>query len=184
MVTVVATTIVSFLPVFFLTGRDYKLFSPLAFTKTFAIAAATITAARLFPLSRRLMLHTANDRKSTALAAGLGFAGLMSATAHFLWGAKLADYWPLPGWLLTGGNCRPAFGVGWQLLRERIRRIQDIPLSRFGHRIYAARCAPRLTSSALSATGPIAGPGIGCLDWNADRAQTGRTPGKRIWSRP
>ncbi|MEZ6118775.1 MAG: hypothetical protein R3C28_19720 [Pirellulaceae bacterium] len=39
-VTAVMTTIVSFLQVFFLTGRDHRLFSPLAFTKTFAIAAA------------------------------------------------------------------------------------------------------------------------------------------------
>ncbi len=35
-ITAVSTTIVSFLPVFFLTGRDHKLFAPLAWTKTFA----------------------------------------------------------------------------------------------------------------------------------------------------
>ena len=48
-VTAVATTIVSFLPVFFLTGRDYRLFSPLAYTKTFAIAAAMLTAVTMVP---------------------------------------------------------------------------------------------------------------------------------------
>ena len=32
--------VVSFLPVFFLTGRDHKLFAPLAWTKTFALAPA------------------------------------------------------------------------------------------------------------------------------------------------
>ncbi|MCG8651082.1 MAG: efflux RND transporter permease subunit, partial [Pirellulales bacterium] len=48
-VTAVTTTMVSFLPVFFLTGRDYKLFAPLAMTKTFAIAAALITAVTMVP---------------------------------------------------------------------------------------------------------------------------------------
>ncbi len=57
-VTAVATTIVSFLPVFFLTGRDYRLFSPLAYTKTFAIAAAMITAVTLVPALSRLFLKS------------------------------------------------------------------------------------------------------------------------------
>ena len=35
-ITAVSTTIVSFLPVFLLTGRDHRLFAPLAWTKTFA----------------------------------------------------------------------------------------------------------------------------------------------------
>ena len=34
-VTAVTTTVISFLPVFMLTGRDYKLFAPLAWTKRF-----------------------------------------------------------------------------------------------------------------------------------------------------
>ena len=42
--TAVSTTIVSFLPVFFLTGRDHKLFAPLAWTKTFALTASLIVA--------------------------------------------------------------------------------------------------------------------------------------------
>ena len=43
-VTAVSTTIVSFLPVFFLTGRDQRLFSPLAWTKTYAIVASLLVA--------------------------------------------------------------------------------------------------------------------------------------------
>ncbi len=56
-VTAVMTTIVSFLPVFFLTGRDYKLFSPLAWTKTFAIASALVVAITLVPALCRLLLQ-------------------------------------------------------------------------------------------------------------------------------
>ena len=47
--TAVATTIVSFLPVFTLTGAEGKLFRPLAFTKTFALAAAMLVTLLIIP---------------------------------------------------------------------------------------------------------------------------------------
>ena len=43
------TTIIGFIPVFVLTGQAGKLFRPLAFTKTFAIAGAAIIALTLLP---------------------------------------------------------------------------------------------------------------------------------------
>ncbi|MBU4484289.1 efflux RND transporter permease subunit, partial [bacterium] len=43
------TTIVGFIPVFVLTGQAGKLFRPLAFTKTFAMAGAAIIALTLLP---------------------------------------------------------------------------------------------------------------------------------------
>jgi Cu(I)/Ag(I) efflux system membrane protein CusA/SilA len=42
--------VVSFLPVFLLTGEEGRLFHPLAFTKTFAIAAASILSVTLAPI--------------------------------------------------------------------------------------------------------------------------------------
>ncbi len=48
-VTAVATTIVGFLPVFALSGAEGRLFKPLAITKTFALAAALITALCVIP---------------------------------------------------------------------------------------------------------------------------------------
>ena len=42
--------ILAFIPVFALTGREGKLFHPLAFTKTFAMVAATIIAITLVPV--------------------------------------------------------------------------------------------------------------------------------------
>ena len=47
--TAVATTVVSFLPVFLLEGPEAKLFVPLAWTKTFAIVASVILALTLLP---------------------------------------------------------------------------------------------------------------------------------------
>lgn len=48
-VTAVATTVVSFLPVFTMTGAEGKLFKPLAFTKTFALIASIIVALTIIP---------------------------------------------------------------------------------------------------------------------------------------
>lgn len=48
-ITAVSTTIVSFLPVFTMEGPEGKLFKPLAFTKTFALAASIIVAITIIP---------------------------------------------------------------------------------------------------------------------------------------
>ncbi len=73
-ITGVSTTIVSFLPVFFLTGRDLKLFAPLAWTKTFAMVAALMVAVLLVPALCQLLLHTSRRSVPQALGAGL-FSG-------------------------------------------------------------------------------------------------------------
>jgi Cu(I)/Ag(I) efflux system membrane protein CusA/SilA len=48
--------ILAFVPVFALTGREGKLFHPLAFTKTFAMVGATIIAVTLVPVLCTLLL--------------------------------------------------------------------------------------------------------------------------------
>lgn len=48
--TALATTIVSFLPVFFMENAEGKLFRPLAFTKTFALAAAFFIGILVLPM--------------------------------------------------------------------------------------------------------------------------------------
>ncbi|QDV25977.1 efflux RND transporter permease subunit [Aureliella helgolandensis] len=153
-VTAVATTIVSFLPVFFLTGRDYRLFSPLAFTKTFAIAAAMITAVTIVPALSRLMLRSAGYRKRTALAAGLALAALLSTTAHFMWAVRLAEHFAISAWFVTLTAGLIGFIAGWQLMRERIRPIEEIPSSRFVRWIYAARLRQALNHKAIALSFP------------------------------
>ncbi len=53
--TSVATTVVSFLPVFTLTGAEGKLFAPLAFTKTAALLSALFISLALIPAGMRLL---------------------------------------------------------------------------------------------------------------------------------
>src|SRR5690606_3679792 len=48
--TALATTIVSFLPVFFMENAEGKLFRPLAFTKTFALVAALVLGVIVLPM--------------------------------------------------------------------------------------------------------------------------------------
>ncbi len=77
--TAVATTVVSFLPIFTMEGAEGKLFKPLAFTKTFALIASVVIALTLLPpLAHILFCGRIRGkwlRKTLYLA--LAFAGLI-----------------------------------------------------------------------------------------------------------
>lgn len=62
--------VVSFLPVFLLTGEEGRLFHPLAFTKTFAIAAASVLSITLVPILMTAWMRgriRSEDRNPAAL---------------------------------------------------------------------------------------------------------------------
>ena len=61
--TAVATTVVSFLPVFTMIGSEGKLFRPLAFTKTFTLIASIIVAITIIPPLAHLILFTLVRKK-------------------------------------------------------------------------------------------------------------------------
>ncbi|MGB6066801.1 MAG: efflux RND transporter permease subunit [Desulfomonilaceae bacterium] len=63
------TTIISFLPVFSLTGPEGKLFKPVAFTKTFAVGAALVLALTIIPPLAHLVFTKRNLRRNTLLIA-------------------------------------------------------------------------------------------------------------------
>ena len=70
-ITSAATTIIAFLPVFTLTGPEGKLFKPVAFTKTFAIAASLLLALSLIPPLAHILFTKRNLRtKTLAIAYG------------------------------------------------------------------------------------------------------------------
>lgn len=64
--TAVLTTIISFVPVFTMIGAEGKLFRPLAFTKTMAIAASFIVALFLIPPFAVYLFRRKSLRKVTA----------------------------------------------------------------------------------------------------------------------
>jgi len=53
--TAVATTVVSFLPVFTMTAAEGKLFKPLAFTKTFALIGSIVIALTILPAAAHVL---------------------------------------------------------------------------------------------------------------------------------
>jgi Cu(I)/Ag(I) efflux system membrane protein CusA/SilA len=63
--TAVSTTVVSFLPVFTMTGAEGKLFKPLAFTKTFALIASVIVALTIIPPAAHLLFTIKGSMKRT-----------------------------------------------------------------------------------------------------------------------
>lgn len=82
--TAVSTTIISFIPVFALEAAEGKLFHPLAWTKTFALAAAVLTALFVMPAVAHLIFRR---RGMHAGLPGLLFDVLLLAggTAAALW---------------------------------------------------------------------------------------------------
>ncbi len=62
-VTSIATTIVSFLPVFAMQAQEGKLFHPLAFTKTFALLSSFILGIVVLPTLVHILFNVSFDRK-------------------------------------------------------------------------------------------------------------------------
>ncbi len=133
--TAIATTIVSFVPILFLTDQEGKLFRPLAWTKTFALAAAGITGVLIVPVLCRLFLKSggsSSGKKQTDgdARAWLQRIGPAALAACFGWIAARANWLgltaPLAGVI--------AFAAAWlvitRLARERLRPIEQNPVSR------------------------------------------------------
>lgn len=137
--TAVSTTIVSFLPVFFLTGRDYKLFAPLAWTKTFALAASLIVAVTVVPVLARIFLHNAPKLTWRSMTAAIGLAGISMLLGQLLWSEHLAELLGVPSILVTIALGLTGAAIGWWMSREQLRPMEDNPASRFVRFLYAGR---------------------------------------------
>ncbi len=81
-VTAILTTVVSFLPVFALQGAEGKLFSPLAFTKTYSMVAALLIGIVFVPSIATWLIGTSIPRKYTRWAAPVAI-GLIGIVAMF-----------------------------------------------------------------------------------------------------
>ncbi len=84
--TAVATTIISFLPVFTMEAAEGKLFRPLAFTKTFALIAAILVALAVIPaLAHTLFGLQRGDRRRQIVGNLLLLAGGTAAWVFVSW---------------------------------------------------------------------------------------------------
>ena len=91
--TAAATIVISFLPVFTMTGAEGKLFIPLAFTKTFAMVAAAIIALLIIPAAAHIILagRVHSRRLRTFILVALVFLGAVGVGLGIRW--ELAVVW-------------------------------------------------------------------------------------------
>jgi Cu(I)/Ag(I) efflux system membrane protein CusA/SilA len=118
-ITAVSNTLVSFIPVFFLTDQEGKLFGPLAFTKTFAIGSSVVLAITVVPFLCYLLFRPVKWRKqiTAALAIGIGVLATLATHAAFMWGLGKGHG---EGWLISA-----AVGVGVALCGAGAQ--EDVP---------------------------------------------------------
>ncbi|MBL8862332.1 MAG: efflux RND transporter permease subunit [Planctomycetes bacterium] len=133
--TAVSNTIVSFIPVFFLTDQEGRLFQPLAFTKTFAIGSSVVLAITVVPFLCYLLFRPVRWRKQVVAAMAIGIGALAALATHLAFTLGLAQAHDV-GWLISA-----AVGVGVALCvvrmtRERFLPLEENPVSRLVARAY------------------------------------------------
>jgi Cu(I)/Ag(I) efflux system membrane protein CusA/SilA len=89
-ITAVATTVISFLPVFTMEAAEGKLFKPLAFTKTFALVASIIVAITIVPPLAHTLFSFKSKRKTISLV-GNGLAIIAGLVIAFTYNSFLGS---------------------------------------------------------------------------------------------
>jgi Cu(I)/Ag(I) efflux system membrane protein CusA/SilA len=148
-ITAVSTTIVSFLPVFLLTGRDHRLFAPLAWTKTFALVSSLIVAVVLVPLLCRIFLRSARTPRWGSYAAGVAGSVLAGCLCFFVWGNRVEHWTSLNLPVATIMAVAFGFICGWWLSQENIRSMDKNPTSRLVRFLYGGRLRLALKHKSL-----------------------------------
>ena len=153
-ITAVSTTVVSFLPVFLLTGRDHRLFAPLAWTKTFALVSSLIVAVVVVPMLCRVFLRSSRMPRWANVPVGLAFAALAAGLCYFVWGDHVEQWTSLSLPSATVAAAAIGFLAGWWLTREKIRSMEENPTSRFVRFLYAGRLKLALRHKLLMLSFP------------------------------
>jgi copper/silver efflux system protein len=110
-VTSIATTIVSFLPVFAMQAQEGKLFHPLAFTKTFALLSAFILGIIVLPTLVYIFFNISFNKRNIKKVwnALLIAAGLFFAVFWQMW----------PALAITAVGINNLFDYGWSEKRKK-----------------------------------------------------------------
>jgi copper/silver efflux system protein len=147
--TAISTTIISFLAVFTMTGAEGKMFTPLAFTKTFVLVGSVIAALTIVPAAIHVLVAGRVDwrRLHRLMLIGLGLASV-AVTA---WG--IGERWTMV-WI--AGLILLAIVI-IHLFRDRLRTRPRRIVERFDGAIAGiARIAPWIASAiAVLAVGYV-----------------------------
>ena len=164
-ITAVTTTIVSFLPVFFLTGRDHRLFAPLAWTKTFALASSLIVAVTLVPMLCRVLLNSDNSRRFRLVWSLLMMGVAIPLLCSTIWGQQLADWSGTSIPVITVVSIFVGLALGWWMARERLKSMEQNPVSRVVRWVYGGRLRFALNHKGVSLAFPAFMLFVGMIAW-------------------
>jgi copper/silver efflux system protein len=126
---------VSFVPVFSLTEQSGRLFKPLAFTKTFAMAAAAVLAITIIPVLMTFFVRERTFSPDTTRRQRIVFWILAAAGAPLLVTVCGTAGLHLPDWSLVAAFAVSLFAL-ISLIPQRIVEESKNPVSRFFIRIY------------------------------------------------
>ena len=124
---------VSFLPVFVLGDQSGRMFKPLAFTKTFAMAGSAILAVTVIPvlmvffISERVLPEHMSRRKQIAITLGTILAPALLLALVPLPSLGAWRWWLVGGWALLSALV---------MVPQRILPEDRNPISRFLERLY------------------------------------------------
>ena len=129
-VSAVSNTVISFIPVFALTGPEGKMFQPLAYTKTFAIAASVILAITVVPVLSYYLLKPVvwSKRRSLLVGCVAGLLTIVTLRLAVAWGLGLSGVWT--GWPTAIGAGLLVTALVYRMARERLLPLEENRVSR------------------------------------------------------
>lgn len=123
--TAVSTTIVSFIPVFTMQAAEGKLFTPLAFTKTFALTAALIVSLFILPTLAHWFFGARIDSKKIQRSINIALLPLGLAALFFgqTWAGMMLLAFGAAGLLKEDGGWKPQGIAGLSKVFEVYERF-------------------------------------------------------------
>jgi Cu(I)/Ag(I) efflux system membrane protein CusA/SilA len=165
MVTAVSNTIISFIPVFALTGPEGKLFKPLAYTKTFAISASIILALTIVPVLSYYLLKPVrwSRRRSLWLGCAVGLPAIFLSYFLLQWGFEPNSRWT--GWPTAIGMGIMIGAAVYRMGREQLLPLDQNPVSRGIFAVFRPMLRWTLDYKGVFLTIPVVLVLLGLLVW-------------------
>ena len=123
-ITAVSTTIVSFIPVFFMESQEGKLFRPLAYTKSFALLGSVIVAITIVPLLCNIFLKEFNWKRRNSLLVSIFPGIIIIMVARYFLFDRYDTVSTLNAWVYSSLLGLLIGSAIYQMMRERLRPIE------------------------------------------------------------
>jgi Cu(I)/Ag(I) efflux system membrane protein CusA/SilA len=161
----VSNTIICFLPVFALSEEEGRLFKPLAYTKSFAIAASFLFAITVVPVACLYLLKSPTVSRAKAALWAIAGGLLAGAAVRTLFPLVMPPGSKFGGWPVSvGSGAIVAFAI-YQFLRERMRAAEENPVSRAIYAFYVPILRWILDHKAVFLVAPAAVVLVGFTAW-------------------